>query len=55
MACPEPSDTDAMLAVLDRALRETGCARPGEPAILVASTPFARAHTNLLKLHRVTG
>jgi pyruvate kinase len=55
MACPEPSDTDAMLAVLDRALRETGCARPGAPVILVASTPFARAHTNLLKLHRVTG
>jgi pyruvate kinase len=55
MACREPADTDAMLALLDRALRDSRCAQPGDPAVLVASTPFARAHTNLLKLHRVTG
>jgi pyruvate kinase len=48
-----PADTDEMLAVMDAALLQTRCAAPGDPAVLVASTPFGRAHTNLLKVHRV--
>jgi pyruvate kinase len=52
--CDVPSDTDAMLSMLDAALRETGCAAAGDPAVLVASTPFGGAHTNLVKVHRVS-
>lgn len=46
-----PSDTDEMIGLLDRALRATGLARSGERVVLVASSPFGQAHTNLLKLH----
>jgi pyruvate kinase len=52
-SCGVPATTDEMLEVMDAALQETGCAAPGDPAVLVASTPFGRAHTNLLKVHRV--
>ena len=47
-----PSDTDEMIGLLDRGLRESGLAAQGERVVLVASSPFGRAHTNLLKLHR---
>jgi hypothetical protein len=50
-----PTGTDDMLAMLDAALLETACASSGDPAVLVASTPFGEAHTNLLKVHRVSG
>jgi pyruvate kinase len=53
-ACRMPTGTDDMLAMLDAALRETAAAAPGDPAVLVATTPFGRAHTNLLKVHRVS-
>ena len=52
-ACGVPEDTDRMLAMMEGALREEGCAGPGDPAVLVASTPFLQAHTNLLKVHRM--
>jgi pyruvate kinase len=51
--CGLPSGTDAMLSMLDEALRDSGCAAAGDPTVLVASTPFGRAHTNLVKVHRV--
>jgi pyruvate kinase len=54
-ACRMPTGTDDMLAMLDAALRETAASAPGDPAVLVATTPFGRAHTNLLKVHRVSG
>lgn len=53
-SCGVPVDTDQMLAMMEGALRATGCAGPGDPAVLVAATPFGRAHTNLLKVHRVS-
>lgn len=52
--CGLPGDTDEMLAMMDAALRETGCAAPGDAAVLVASTPFGESRTNLLKVHRVS-
>jgi pyruvate kinase len=51
--CGVPDDTDQMLGMMEGALREAGCAGPGDPAVLVAATPFRQAHTNLLKVHRV--
>jgi pyruvate kinase len=51
--CGVPVDTDQMLAMMEGALRAAGCAAPGDPAVLVAAAPFGRAHTNLLKVHRV--
>jgi pyruvate kinase len=54
-ACRMPAGTDDMLAMLDSALLESACASSGDPAVLVASTPFGEAHTNLLKVHRVSG
>ena len=46
-----PSDTDDMIDLLDGALRATGLAASGERVVLVASSPFGHAQTNLLKLH----
>ncbi|HWC31668.1 MAG TPA: pyruvate kinase [Actinomycetota bacterium] len=46
-----PADTDEMIELLDRGLRETAVAASGERVVLVASSPFGHAHTNLLKLH----
>ncbi|HEX6208061.1 MAG TPA: pyruvate kinase [Actinomycetota bacterium] len=51
--CEPPEDTDAMLAMMDRRLREEGLASSGDPVVLVASTPVGRSRTNLLKVHRV--
>ena len=53
--CRMPTGTDDMLAMLDSALLETGAAAPGDQAVLVASTPFGQAHTNLLNVHRIFG
>jgi pyruvate kinase len=52
-ACGLPGDTDEMLAMMDGALKASGCGESGDAAVLVASTPFGRARTNLLKLHRL--
>ncbi|MGH2724224.1 MAG: pyruvate kinase [Actinomycetota bacterium] len=53
--CVVPGSTDQMLDVMDRLLRQAGLAGPGDPAVLVASTPFGLARTNLLKVHRLAG
>ena len=50
-----PADTDEMIGLMDRGLREAGVARDGDGVVLVASSPFGRAHTNMIKIHRVGG
>jgi pyruvate kinase len=49
----EAPDTDAMIAMMDRRVREAGVATSGQDVVMVASSPAGRAHANLLKLHRV--
>ena len=51
--CDPPEDTDGMIVMMDRRLREEGLASRGDPVVLVASTPVGRSRTNLLKVHRV--
>jgi pyruvate kinase len=53
MRCDLPEDTDAMLSMMDRRIRDDGLASAGDPVVLVASTPVGKAKTNLLKVHRV--
>ena len=53
--CVVPGSTDEMLEVMEGLLRQAGLAGPGDAAVLVASTPFGRSRTNLLKVHRLAG
>jgi pyruvate kinase len=53
VAAEEASDTDAMIAMMDRRVREVAGITPGQHVVMVASSPAGRAHANLLKLHRV--
>jgi pyruvate kinase len=55
MALPAavPDDTDDMIALMDEGLRAVGAARDGQLAVLVAASPFGRAHTNMIKIHRL--
>jgi pyruvate kinase len=48
-----PDDTDDMIALMDEGLRAAGAARDGQLAVLVAASPFGRAHTNMIKIHRL--
>jgi pyruvate kinase len=48
-----PTDTDGMIALMDRGLQANGLAAPGEAVVMVASTPAGRSTTNMLKIHRV--
>ncbi len=48
-----PADTDEMIGLMDRGLRDVGAAVEGDGVVLVASSPFGRAHTNMIKIHRV--
>jgi len=48
-------DTDAMIDMVDRRLREAGFVREGDAVLMVGSSPFGEAHTNLLKVHRIGG
>jgi len=48
-----PDSTDAMIERMDRALVERGLARNGQAVVMVAPAPLGRAHTNLLKIHRL--
>ena len=51
---PEVSDTDEMLAQMDRVLMEGGHVKQGELVVFLAGQPVGRAGTtNLMKLHRV--
>jgi pyruvate kinase len=51
--CDTPEDTDAMIAMMDRALREADTVPTGATAVMVASSPAGRTHANLLKVHHV--
>jgi pyruvate kinase len=52
VASSVPADTDQMIGLMDRSLRDAGFA-PGAEVVLVASIPFGAARTNVLKLHRL--
>jgi len=48
-------DTDKMIATIDARLRESSFVRPGDAVLMVGSSPFGEANTNLLKIHRIAG
>ena len=48
-----PDDTDDMIALMDAGLRAAGVATDGKLVVLVAASPFGRAHTNMVKIHRL--
>jgi pyruvate kinase len=48
-----PDDTDDMIALMDEGLRAAGVATDGQLVVLVAASPFGRAHTNMVKIHRL--
>ncbi len=48
-----PEDTDAMIDLMDRGLREFGLVSPDEVVVMVAASPAGRTTTNMLKLHHV--
>jgi len=49
----DPADTDAMIALMERGLREAGLADEGVSVVMVASSPAGKVHTNMLKVHQV--
>jgi pyruvate kinase len=54
MLAPDVSNTDEMLAQMDRILVEQGILKKGELVVFVAGQPVGRpGTTNLMKLHRV--
>ncbi|MEX2557428.1 MAG: pyruvate kinase [Actinomycetota bacterium] len=48
-----PEDTDAMIAMMDRGLRDSELAEPGHVVVMVASIPAGRTRTNMLKVHHL--
>jgi pyruvate kinase len=48
-----PTDTDGMIALMDRGLRAHGLASSGDTVVMAASTPAGRTTTNMLKIHKV--
>jgi pyruvate kinase len=48
-----PTDTDGMIALMDRGLQANGLASPGDTVVMAASTPAGRTTTNMLKIHKV--
>jgi pyruvate kinase len=48
-----PGDTDDMIALMDEGLRAAGVDADGQLVVLVAASPFGRAHTNMVKIHRL--
>jgi len=48
-----PSDTYEMIQRMDRALVDRGLARDGQAVVMVAPAPLGKAHTNLLRIHRL--
>ena len=53
LAADHPEDTDGMIALMDRGLREQGLVEPGALVVMAASSPAGRTTTNMLKLHQV--
>jgi pyruvate kinase len=50
-----PGDTDEMIELMDRGLREHELVEPGDSVVMAASSPAGRTTTNMLKIHRVGG
>jgi pyruvate kinase len=50
-----PADTDAMIALMDRGLRERGLAHEGDAVVMAAAMPAGKASTNMLKVHQLGG
>lgn len=50
-----PGDTDAMIGLMDRGLRERDLAREGDAVVMAAAMPAGKASTNMLKIHRLGG
>jgi pyruvate kinase len=50
-----PRDTDEMIELMDRGLREHELVEPGDSVVMAASSPAGRTTTNMLKIHRVGG
>lgn len=50
-----PADTDEMIGLMNEGLLAGGVVQEGETVVLVAASPFGKAHTNMLKIHRVGG
>jgi pyruvate kinase len=48
-----PSDTDAMIGLMDDGVRRAGLVRSGEVVVMAASSPAGKARTNMMKVHRV--
>jgi pyruvate kinase len=48
-----PSDTDAMIAMMDEGLRRHSLAADGDVVVMAASMPAGRTTTNMLKVHTV--
>jgi pyruvate kinase len=54
MLAPDVSNTDEMMAQMDRILVEKGILKKGELVVFVAGQPVGRpGSTNLMKLHRL--
>jgi pyruvate kinase len=53
---PRVTDTDSMIAQVDRALLGLGRGRPGDVVVIVAGTPpGSEGHTNTMRVHRLGG
>jgi pyruvate kinase len=51
---PDVSNTDEMLAQMDRVMVESGLLKQGQLVVFLAGQPVGRAGTtNLMKLHRI--
>jgi pyruvate kinase len=48
-----PGDTDEMIALMERGLRDRELASSGDSVVMVASSPAGLLQTNMLKVHRV--
>ena len=48
-----PANTEEMIEHMDRALIDRGLAKEGQAVVMVAPAPLGKAHTNLLRIHRL--
>jgi pyruvate kinase len=53
LAATVPSDTDAMIALMEEGLRRRGLAEVGDAVVMAAASPSGRTTTNMLKIHEV--
>jgi pyruvate kinase len=51
--CDLPGDIDELIELMDHMLVRDGLVGLGEAVVMVAAAPLGKAHTNLLKVHRL--